>query len=81
MAKKKTVQYIKNEVAERGTCIVNQSVVEAVLGQQYPDDDDYESAVQSMVAQKNWLTDCTIIWNRDMVRLNGPIVPPPPPEW
>lgn len=78
-AKTKTIQYIKAEVECKGWCIVAREVVEEVIGGSYPDDDDYETAVQALVDSVDWATDFSVDWASDTVCVNGPKVFNPPP--
>lgn len=76
-----TIAYIRDEVETCGFCVITRAVAKAILGDSYPVDADYEAAIDALAGSRNWITVVRIQWNEDTVRIEGPIVLPPPPDW
>ena len=72
MATAQTVQAIKTDIEGNGCSIVPFATVERVLGATYPDDSDFEDAIDTLVAAKEWVTDYHIDWIDCKVTFIGP---------
>jgi hypothetical protein len=72
MATTQTIQAIKKDIEGNGSSLVPFKTIEHVLGQCYADDDDFEAAVDALVASKVWVTGYEIGWKDRIVLFTGP---------
>lgn len=62
-----TVAYIRSELESHGYIKVPKATLEAILGQEYSDDEEFDTDIATWVASKSWVDRYEIEWHTRFV--------------
>jgi hypothetical protein len=75
----RTVAFIRAQLEGSGYIKVPKVTLETILGQAYPDDDDFDAVIATWVASKDWVDRYVIEWHTQDVVFEYDVPPPPAP--